>query len=379
MSPVARNVIGGGEPRKMNVVLVIMEGMSRYAMWESGGSNTKTPVLDSLKKKSLWFENIYTQGIHTYNGIYSSLFSFPALLKKHCMEDIPAKQFYSMPIVLKENGYKTLFFITHDGQFDNAQGFLTANGFDKVYAEHDYPSEKVLSTLGVPDDYLFEYSIPKINDIASQGDNFLCGFMTGSNHYPLVFPDWVKKEFSASEDYIRIIQYSDWAIGEFIKKASQQSWYKNTLFVFVADHGTNQVNTYEMPLSFHQASLIIYAPGLQLENKSYDCFGGQIDIFPTVMGLMNLPYVNNTMGIDLLKEKRPYIYFTADDKIGCIDKDYYFIHSNNGNESLYRYANMEMKNYIGEYKTKADSMRIYAFSMLQTTQWMLENGKIGVK
>jgi phosphoglycerol transferase MdoB-like AlkP superfamily enzyme len=378
-SPVARKVTGSGEPHAMNVVLVIMEGMCRYAMGESNAPNSQTPVLDSLKTKSLWFENIYTQGIHTFNGIYSSLYSYPSLLKRHPLRNIPSKKFYAMPLVFKDKGYKTVFFITHDGQFDNAQGFLTANGFDRVYAEQDYPSEKVLSTLGVPDDYLFEYSIPKMNELDAQNEKFFCGFMTGSNHYPLIFPDWVKKHFSSTEEPIRIIQYSDWAVGQFIKKASAQSWYKKTIFVFVADHGTNRGGVYEMPLSFHHSPLIIFAPGLNLEPKSYDCFGGQMDIFPTLMGLMHLPYVNNTMGIDLLNEKRPFTYFTADDKIGCINKEYYFIHCNNGKEYLYRYANKDMTNYVGISKAQADSMRTYAFSMLQTTQWVMENGKFAEK
>jgi phosphoglycerol transferase MdoB-like AlkP superfamily enzyme len=259
------------------------------------------------------------------------------------------------------------------------QGFLTANGFDKVYAEQDYPSEKVLSTLGVPDDYLFEYSIPKMNEIADEHKNFFCGFMTASNHYPIIFPPWVNKKFPSDEEYIRIVQYSDWAVGEFIKKASCQSWYNNTIFIFVADHGSNQVNTYEMPLSFHHSPLIIFAPGLNLKPVSYNCLGGQMDIFPTIMGLMNMSYTNNTMGIDLLKDKRPYIYFTADDKIGCLDKDFYFIHSMNGNESLYKYADLATDNYLAQYKSKADGMRTYAYSMLQTAQWIVEREKFSKK
>jgi phosphoglycerol transferase MdoB-like AlkP superfamily enzyme len=378
-SPVARNIIATGEPHKMNVVFVIMEGMSRFNMGKYGGSDTITPALNSLKKKSLWFENIFTQGIHTFNGIYSSLYSYPSLLKKHPLRNIPGKEYYSMPQVLKDSGYRTLFFITHDGQFDNAQGFLTSNGFDKVYAESDYPSEKVLSTLGVPDDYLFDYSIPKMNEIFAQGKYFFSGFMTGSNHNPIIIPDWIKKKFISGEEYVRIIQYSDWAIGEFMKNASLQSWYNNTIFVFVADHGANLLHTYDMPLAFHHTPLIIFAPGLHLEPKTYDCMGGQIDIFPTLMGLMNLSYINNTMGIDLLKEKRPYIYFTADDKIGCIDKDFYFIHRNGGNETLYRYADLATDNYLEKYKSRADSMRTYAYSMLQATQWIVEEEKFSKK
>lgn len=374
-SPVARKIIAEGEARKMNVVLVIMEGMSRYNMGAFGGPTDLTPNLDSLRRNSLWFDNIYTQGIHTFNGIYSSLFSFPSLLHKHPMKNIPSRKFHSMPLVLKENDYQTLFFITHDGQFDNAQGFLTGNGFDRVYAEQDYPAEKVLSTLGIPDDYMFEFSIPQLNAVVEQKKNFFCGFMTGSNHDPLIFPEWADIRYKSKEDRLRIIEYSDWAIGKFMKLASEQSWYSNTIFVFVADHGANYQHTYDMPMAFHYTPLIIHAPGLDLEPRSFDSMGGQMDIFPTLMGLLNFSYTNNTMGIDLLKEKRPCIYFTADDKIGCIDKEFYFIHRNNGSETLYRHDGLSTDNYLDRYKAKADSMRTYAYSMLQATQWIVEKGK----
>ena len=378
-SPVARKVEGIGTSRKMNVVFVIMEGMSRFNMGVYGGPENITPVLDSLASKSLWFENFYTQGIHTYNGIYSSLYSYPALLHRHCLAEIPSRKYHSMPQVLKDLGYETSFFITHDGQYDNAEGFLTANGFDRVYSEKDYPSDKILSTLGVPDDYLFDFSIPKMNEIAASGKNFLCCFMTGSNHNPLIFPDWVHLKFKSELEPYQMVEYADWSIGHFLKQASKQSWYNNTIFVFVADHGANYLHTYDMPLAFHRSPLIIFAPGLGLAHQSLDCLAGQIDIFPTLMGLMNLSYTNNTMGVDLLKEKRPFIYFTADDKIGCLDREFYFIHRMYGPETLYRYQTLAMDDQIANFKSRADSMRTYAFSMLQTTQCIVEKEKFSEK
>ena len=97
------------------------------------------------------------------------------------------------------------------------------------------------------------------------------------------------------------------------------------------------------------------------------------------MGLMNLSYTNNTMGIDLLKEKRPFIYFTADDKIGCLDREFYFIHRMYGPETLYRYQTLAMDDQIANFKSRADSMRTYAFSMLQTTQCIVEKEKFSEK
>lgn len=371
---ISRTVSSIGSVKRMNVIVVIMEGMSRFNMGKYRGPNDITPNLDSLKHHSLWFENIYTQGIHTFNGIFSTLYSYPALLKQHPMNRIPSKEYYALPAILKENQYDNLFFITHDGQFDNTQGFLMANGFDKIYSEEDYPSEKILSTLGVPDDYIFEYSISTMNKINQEGKKFFCGFMTGSNHRPLIFPEWVTLKYKSKEEELKMVEYADWSIGKFIKLASAQSWYKNTIFVFVADHGMSYGHTYDMPLSFHHTPLIIHIPGDSTKVKSLTCMGGQIDIGPTILGLLNVSYINKTLGIDLLHDKRPYIYFTADDKIGCIDQQYYFIHRNTtGIETLYRYDSLRTDNYIEKYKSKADSMRNYAYSMLQATQYITEH------
>jgi phosphoglycerol transferase MdoB-like AlkP superfamily enzyme len=280
-----------------------------------------------------------------------------------------------MPLTLKNLGYHDLFFITHDGQFDNAEGFLRANGFDEVYTESDYPSEKALSTLGIPDDYMFEYSIPVLSKLSAEGKTFFCGYMTGSNHHPFIFPPWASIHFKGKNDGERMVEYCDWSIGKFLKLASKESWYNNTLFVFVADHGMAVNPVYDMPITYNHCPLIFFAPGLKLPPKTYDCMASQMDIFPTVMDLLSQSYTNNTMGIDLLKEKRPFAFFTADDKIGCTDKEYFFVHRNNGAESMYRYKNLETTDVLSQNKAKADSMRAYAYSMLQTAQWIVEKEK----
>lgn len=367
-SPVARNIVPDSAERRMNVVLVIMEGMSRFNMGKYNGPANITPVLDSLKKISWWFENFYTQGIHTHNGIFSTLYSYPALLRKHPMNNIPSQQYYSIPQVLHERDYQNIFFVTHDGQFDNVSGFLTGNGFDRVYSQDDFPSDKILSTLGVPDDYLFEFSIPAMNLIYATGKNFLCGFMTGSNHRPLIFPEWAHIDFTSKEEEYRMVEYADWSVGRFLKMASSQPWYDNTIFVFIADHGMSFGHTYDMPLSFHHSPFIIHAPGLGLKSESFDALCGQIDVLPTVMGLMNMRYVNNTFGIDVHKSSRPCIYFTADDKIGCIDKEHYFIHRLNGGETLFKYENLSFDDLLQNNPARADLLRKYAFSMLKTSE-----------
>ena len=104
---------------------------------------------------------------------------------------------------------------------------------------------------------------------------------------------------------------------------------------------------------------------------------GQIDVGPTLIPLMGLSHLNNTLGVDLMKHNRPYMYFSADDKYGCISKDYFLVVRNIGTESLYHYENEDTRNYISEKPELADSMKHYAKSMIQTAQWMLLNKKTG--
>jgi phosphoglycerol transferase MdoB-like AlkP superfamily enzyme len=376
-SPIARRVTADGKQISPNVVVVIMESMSAEKMTRFGNKGNLTRNLDSLAKVSYCFDNIYTAGIHTRNGIYSTLFSFPALLRQHPMDKVIVPQFSGFSNTLAANGYQTIFFVTHDDQFDNIGGFLNSNSFQKIVSQKDYPPDRILSTLGVADDYLFEYATPKLTELSSTGKPFFAAFMTVSDHGPYIIPKNIPFKAHSQSIQQQMIEYADWSIGKFIHLASKQKWFDNTIFVFVADHGAVVGNNlYDIALSFHHTPLIMYAPKI-LKPTVFKQIGGQIDIFPTVMGLLNINYVNNTMGIDLLKQKRPYIFFSDDDKIGCLNEDYFYIDRINGNESLYKYKLYDTKNYYGELKQKADSMKRYAFSMMQASEWIIEKNKAG--
>jgi phosphoglycerol transferase MdoB-like AlkP superfamily enzyme len=377
-SPIARKVTAGGNEIKANIVVVIMESMSAAKMARFGNPGNLTPNLDSLSKIAYCFDNIYSAGIHTRNGIYSTLFSYPALLRQHPMDKVIVPRFSGFSNTLSDAGYHTIFFTTHDDQFDNIGGFLNSNSFHRVISKKDYPTDKILSTLGVSDDYLFEFSIPMLNELNSDGKPFFAAFMTASDHGPYIIPKGIPFKPHSEDIQKQIVEYADWSIGKFLKLASKQKWYSNTIFVFVADHGAILGdNVYDMPLTFNHTPLIIYSPSYT-SPKVFKQLGGQIDIFPTVMGLLNVSYVNNTMGVNLLRESRPYIYFSNDEKIGCLDQEYFYIYrTENGTESLYKYRNNETENYLNILRQKADSMKNYSFSMMQASQWLIQNGKTG--
>ncbi len=374
-SPFARQIIPAGLPNKMNVVVIIMESMSSEHLKRNGETKNLTPFLDKLIDSSYYFENFYTSGIHTYCGTFSTLFGLPTLFKNHPM-NLP-----SIPLIggfaasLKPFGYKSLYFTTHDDQFDNAGGFMYGNEFDSVIAKDDYPSDKILSTLGVPDHYMFEFGIPILDKAFKTNGNFFASFLTSSNHGPYKIP--VDIPFKPKTNVItdQIVEYSDWAINHFISIAKKKAWFKNTLFVFVADHGTNKNPFYDLPLCFTHSPLILYAPYYFKQPKVLSTLGGQIDIFSTVMGILNVPFYNNSLGIDLLNKQRKYIYFCSDDKIGCLSDEYYLIMSSDI-EYLYKYKSHDIKNYITENKAVADSMRNYASNMLISTDYLLKSNLI---
>lgn len=377
-SPIARRVYPDSiSSKKPNVVVVIMENMSAAKMSRYGNPDNLTPFLDSLAHNSLCFDNIYTAGIHTYNGVFSTLFSFPALSSQHPMKGSNMLKYNGIASTLKDFDYHTSYFTTHDGQFDNIEGFLLHNSFDKVYAKDEYPAEKILSTLGVPDDYLFEFASSRFDEIYSQNNPFLSVIMTASDHGPYIIPEYFKPK--SSEIKKQIVEYADWSINKFITNASRKAWFENTIFVFIADHGTAISPIYEIPLNYHHSPLIIYAPQIIKEPKIFSQIGGQIDVFPTIMGLLKFSYLNNTLGVDLLKEQRPYIYFSADDKIGVLNDSLYLIINNQGNESLFKYKNGDKSNYINGYRDTANKMKQYAFSNIQTAQYLVKNNKQYVK
>ncbi len=376
-SPIAREVqpdtLLSAQP---NVVLIIMESMSAAKMKRYGSTEELTPFLDSLSHNSIYFENIYTAGKHTFNGIFSTLFSFPALYRQHSMKT--NNQYDGISTSLLKNGYSTTYFTTHDSQFDNIEGFLRSNNFQNVISQSDYPVSEVKTTLGVPDDFMFRFSIPKINELAEKENPFFVTFMTTSDHSPFYVPEYFQPKAKAIES--QIVQYADWSLQQFIQLASKEAWFNNTIFVFVADHGAAIDAKYDISLNYFHTPLIIYAPELFMANEVHEKIGSQIDVYPTVMGLIKQKYVNNTLGIDLLNEERKFTIINDDDKVGILDTDYLCIMKNNGAKlELYKYKEQDKSNYFDQEQEKALEMADYAKSNMQVHQIMISEGRTTLK
>lgn len=371
ISPIARQVVPQGEPTRQNVVIVLMESLSAQLMGSFGNTRELTPCLDSLYRHSLSFANCYSAGNHTNHGLYATLYSFPSIMFRNAMKGSNIPNYSGLPTVLKQNGYSTLFFMTHESQYDNMKGFLLTNGYDEIYAQEDYPRSKVVNHFGVPDDYLFTYALPVLRRHAAQGKPFMATLLTISNHPPYVVPKEFQTPGLTPEE--QIVRYSDDCIRRFMAEAGKEDWAKHTLFVFLGDHGKliGQPDC-ELPESFNHIPLIIHADGLQAQERTD--FAGQVDVAPTLLGLLRIPYVQNNLGIDLLSEQRPAAFYTADKTIAARDGKRLYVY-NAETEKEYFYNLKDGKPVETQHSPEFSTLKGYVFALLQATEQLVQNGQ----
>jgi phosphoglycerol transferase MdoB-like AlkP superfamily enzyme len=381
-SPIVRNVSfpDSAVRTKPNIVLVLMESMSAEMTALSSSGKSFTPYLDSISDHSISFSNFYTSGMHTCNGLYGVLYSMPSVPGMHPLSNVYTanQKFYGMADVLRDNGYSTNFFCTHYEEFDNMGFFLRNNGFDNFFSRKDYPDAPDEGSFGVSDETLYDFAFHKLNEFSNTGKPFFTALLTISTHEPPVLPKKTIFKPKSRVVFEQIYEYADWALENFIKRCSGEKWFDNTIFVFLADHGCNMPSPYAIPLSYHHSPFIIYSPALIKETKQIDNLAIQMDVFPTLMDFLKIPYTTNTLGVNLFKDERPFAFFCKDYLVGCLDKKHFLVIQKFGGESLHDYRSGNPESVLEENKALADSMKTYTYSMLETAQWMLENRKISV-
>lgn len=374
--PLARLVENDSIEKHKNVVVVIMESMSANEMGIYNHPGY-TPYLDSLARNAICYPNIYTAGIHTHNGIYATLYGHPALLDRIAMREAALKNqhYYGLPQILKERGYQNYFFATADKEFDNMDSFLPLNGYDKFIAKDFFDKKHINNKWGVPDHILFNNTIAFLDSTHAKGKPFLATYMTISTHAPWGIPKGISFKATANNAQHDAYQYEDWSIQQFMAQAKKKPWYKETVFMFIADHGQIFDMVYEMPLSYHHCPLIIFDP--EKETKKWDeKIGLQLDAFPTLLDYLNFNYENNTLGESLTRRSRPFAYFTADNKIGVLDAEHFYIRKTDGSQALYEYKSKSLDDVKDQFPQKVKVMEAYAFSMLQSSHEMIKSYKV---
>lgn len=362
-----RQVTAEGAPKKYNVVIILMESMSGKLMQTFGQQEHLTPTLDSLYHHSLAFMNYYSAGTHTNIGITATLYSFPALMSRNLMKGTVTPHREGIPTVLHAAGYRNSFFMTHEAQYDNMNAFLRTNGYDDIYSQEDYPRSQRVNAFGVSDHFLFDYALGKINAQARKKGPWMATLLTISNHPPYVVPSFFHPKTKKPET--QIVEYADWAIGDFLRKARREPWYKNTIFVLSADHGKVVGPTdAAVPQSYNHIPLIIFGPGIS--PRQYDGLAGQIDVMPTLLGILHRSYSYGGFGIDLLRRQRPMIFYSADNQVIARSKDRCYIYEPDINRCFCYDVRPHWQLRVNRKEKQFSPLRHYVFAMEQCAEWL---------
>ncbi len=364
-----RHISSQGKPIKRNVVVILMESMSANLLSTFGNKESLTPTLDSLYNHSLAFTHCYSAGIHTNHGMTASLYSFPALMFRNLMKGTVTPHRTGIPTVLKQQGYHNMFFMTHEAQYDNMKAFFTTNGYDEIFSQENYPASEVVNSFGVSDHFLFDYALNSISQRSTEKKPFFATLLTISNHPPYVIPSYFKPK--TSEPETQIVEYADWSIGNFLKKAKNEPWYGNTIFVILADHGKLIGNpTTEVPESYNHIPMIIFGPDIPV--MRYDSLATQVDLMPTLLALLNMSYDYEGFGQDLLANERKMTFYSADNQIIARNKEKMYVFNPKTSKEYCYDIRPDGTQREARMTKRFAPLKEYAFSMIQTAQFALK-------
>ena len=265
-------------------------------------ADRKTPYFDKLAHKGWFFTKAYATGTRTVRGLEAISASFPPIPSESIIKRPGNDHIATWGKVMQENGYSSSFLYGGYGQFDNMTTYFSGNGFE-VKDRMSIDNPKFANIWGVSDQDLFNYAT-KYFDTLDQGNKpFFSILMTTSNHSPFTYPEGVPGVPPKGGGRNAGIRYADFALGEFLNKAQGHSWFKNTLFIVVADHGARVYGKAKIPLNSYEIPILFYAPA-HLSPKQIAQPISQMDIAPTVLGLLGLPYSAPFFGQNVFTEKQ---------------------------------------------------------------------------
>lgn len=296
----AYEVTPEGPERKANVIIVLMESMGYEFFKESRpGQTDVTPELSKLGESGLYFSNVYANGTRTVRGIEAVTLSVPPLPGMSIVRRKGNGNLYSVGSIFQEKGYETKWIYGGYGYFDNMNAFFAANNFQVVDRTNLAADEVTFSNAwGVCDEDLFNKALKEADDAHARKASFMQFVLTTSNHRPYTYPEG-RIDIPSKTGRDGAVKYADYAIGAFVRAASQKPWFGNTVFMFVADHGAGSSGREEINPRNHKIPVIIYAPAF-IKPQRVSKTISQIDATPTLLAQLNLRYTGRFYGMNAL-------------------------------------------------------------------------------
>ena len=298
---------------RKNVVILIVESFGREYIGalnktlENGQYRGYTPYVDSLIAKSITFSHSYCNGRKSIDGMPSILSSIPMFVEPFFLTPASMNHVSGIASILAAEGYQTAFF--HGAQRGSMgfQAFSRATGFQDYYGREDYDAdtrfggdEDFDGMWAIWDEPFLQYYATKMSEMK---EPFMTAVFTASSHHPYAIPEKYQSRYPEEGIVIhKCIRYTDMAIGKFFEKASREPWFNNTIFVLTSDHTNLSDHAfYETDLGGFCSPIIIYEPGNADRNPMIlDKIAQQIDILPTVLGMLHYQKPFFAFGIDVL-------------------------------------------------------------------------------
>ena len=288
-----------------NLVIFIQESLGYQFVEALGGEKDITPNINRLSKEGIFFKNLYSNGTRSIRGLAGLItgsFSIPGkgVLKRNKSQ----KDYFTIAKLLNPLGYHTSFIYGGESRFDNMKGWFLGNGFNEVIDREKFINPNFVGTWGVSDEEVVDRANEEYKKLYSNKIKFASVIFSTSNHSPFDFPD---NKINLIKDVPKksvknAIKYADFAIGKFIENAKKEEYYKDTVFVIVADHNVRVYGNNMVPIDMFQIPAIILGEGINpLEYKNITT---QPDILATALDLMGLDFTYPIMGHSIFSDKK---------------------------------------------------------------------------
>ncbi len=377
---------------KPNVVLVLCESFSMYKSSMSGNKLNTTPFFNEMCTNGIFFDHCFTPTFGTARGLFATITGIPDVqMAKFSTQNEEAVN--QKTIINSFDGYSKFYFIGGRSQFNNFRGLMNNVDGIQIYDKTNFKSPEI-NVWGISDRDLFMES----NEVLkTQTKPFFAVIQTAHNHRPFMIPPG-EKEFTCpvvekdmlakygfdSQGEYEAFCYTDFCFKKFIEAAKQQPFFNNTIFVFVGDHGVEGEAGALYPkawtsfrLSDEHVPLLYYAPAL-LSPARYHYTVSQIDLLPTLAGMLHQPYVNTTLGRDVINQPNlqhaAFVIHHDEGNIGIVTDDYYFIKNINiTQENLVPMRdNMPPLTSLQQDSIKQKLSQLTS-AIYETSRWMLVN------
>ncbi|TWI69746.1 phosphoglycerol transferase MdoB-like AlkP superfamily enzyme [Pseudoduganella lurida] len=286
--------------RPLNLVIVLEESLGATFVKSLGGLPV-TPELEKLKGEGWWFDNLYATGTRSVRGIEAVVAGYaPTPARSVVKLSLAQQNFYTLAAGLGRQGYQTEFVYGGEAHFDNMRSFFTGNGFQNV-VDRSKMQPKFEGSWGASDEDLFDTALVRLKHLHAQNKPFFSLVFTSSNHEPFEFPDGkIALHDPAKQTVNNAVKYADFALGKFIREAKQQDYWKDTVFLIVADHDNRVYGDSLVPINkFHIPGLIL---GADIAPKRIATIASQIDLAPTLLSLMGVSSTHPMIGRDLARD-----------------------------------------------------------------------------